>query len=119
MRKLLLILVPTLFIALSSALLVSTGWLKEPFSEDDRLQESIQALESHIKNQEWGQASQTQKKAEKAWESISKRIQFSVDREIMFEINGSLSRIKGSIEGRDQESTLIEIYYFYTLWESI
>ncbi len=97
-------------------LMISGSWLKEPMREDDQLEKFIQNIESHVENNHWHEAKREHANAKTAWNIVSKRIQYSVERETMYEISGLLSRIEGSIEGQDKNSALVEIYYFYELW---
>ena len=118
-RKLIIILVPTLILALCIAIMTGGPFLKKPFGEDDRLYEAIKNLEDNVKNKNWKQAKHHIDYSQKAWEKIVNRIQFSAEREYMLEITGALSRIEGGIEAEDDKAILEEIYFFYSLWEDL
>jgi hypothetical protein len=118
-RKWLIYLIPTVFLLFSIALMTGGSLLKEPFGEDDRLNEAIQNLEADVKNKQWKQARDHAQYALIAWNKVVNRIQFSVEREYMLEISGSLARIKGGIEAEDDKAIMEEIYFFYDLWENL
>ncbi|MDQ0337586.1 hypothetical protein J2S00_000356 [Caldalkalibacillus uzonensis] len=118
-RKWLLYIVPTLFLALSISVMAGGKYLKQPFGEDDKVYEAIQQLETLAKNKDWEQARERIDYASKAWQKVVNRIQFSVERETVFEISGALARMKGSVEAEDDQALLVDIYYFYELWDSL
>lgn len=118
-RRLLIYTLPILFLSVSIAVMISGGFLKQPLGEDDRLLETIQQLETHVQKKEWAKAKMAINHAIKAWQKIANRIQFSVERESMFEISGTLARIRGGIEAEDDKGVITEIYLFYELWDSL
>lgn len=92
---------------------------KHPMGEDDRLLEAVKNLEDNVKKKEWKQSSNDINYALKAWSKVVNRIQFSVEREYMFQISGTLARIKGGIEAEDDKAIMEEIYFFYDLWDNL
>jgi hypothetical protein len=118
MRKWMLIIIPTLCILLFTAVL-GGGILKKPFGKGDHLLKSMQQLEKTVKDKKWEQAKTNSKQAYKAWDHVSNRIQYSVEREYMNDIAGILARIKGGIEAEDDKGLLKEIYYFYEVWDNL
>lgn len=119
LRKWLIYIIPIVFILFSIGLMAGGSLLKHPLSEDDRLLEAVKNLEANVKKKEWKPASKDIDYALKAWSKVVNRIQFSVERDYMFEISGALSRIKGGIEAEDDKAIMEEIYFFYDLWESL
>ncbi|MNC82891.1 hypothetical protein D3C75_1366010 [compost metagenome] len=53
------------------------------------------------------------------WHRIVNRIQFSVERESIYDILGALARIQGGIAAQDDQAIMEEIYYFYALWDNL
>lgn len=119
MKRLLIIVFPTIILLMSVGIMVGGSLLKHPLGPDDRLLESVQDLEKKVKNKEWNQARKQIDYALTAWNKIVNRIQFSVERDYMFEINGTLARIKGGIEAKDDQAILEEIYFFYDLFDGL
>ncbi|MFC5713990.1 DUF4363 family protein [Thalassorhabdus alkalitolerans] len=119
MRKFFLYLVPSLFFVASLLLMTSGGWLKEPVGKSDDVLFHVENIEQYIQEKRWEEAASEHKKALQAWDQVSKRVQFSAERDIINEIKGSLSRIKGGIKAQNANTTLSEIYYFYGLWEDL
>jgi len=50
---------------------------------------------------------------------VVNRIQFSVEREMMMEISGTLAKIQGAVRAEDTAAVLQEIHYFYELWSNL
>jgi hypothetical protein len=118
-RKWLIIVFPVLFLLVSVGIMAGGSFLKQPMGKDDRVLEAVQQLEKNVKGKDWEQAKERSKYAMKAWKKVVNRIQFSAEREYMFEISGTLSRIHGGIEAEDDKAILEEIYYFYDLWDNL
>jgi hypothetical protein len=117
MKKWLIRLIPIAFILISIVIMTTGSLLKQPLGKEDRLVESIKELEANIEDKNWIEANANIIYAKNAWNKIVNRIQLSVEREYMIEINGILDRISGGIKARDDQAILEEIYYFYGLWE--
>jgi len=117
LRKWIVYALPIFILIVSVAVMTSGYFLKKPFSEDDRLVESIQQLEKDVKDKNWGQAKEHAEYANKAWHKIVNRIQFSSERDYLIEINTALARIRGGVEAKDDKGIMEEIYLFYDLWK--
>ncbi|MCF7753919.1 DUF4363 family protein [Paenibacillus sp. FSL H8-0317] len=115
----LLYVLPIFLILVFVAIMASGSFLKKPFGTDDRLLESIQTLEQQVKGNQWTEAKSQVNYAMKAWDKIVNRIQFSVERETIYDILGTLARIKGGVAAEDDKAIMEEIYYFYVLWDNL
>jgi hypothetical protein len=116
-RTWLLRLIPVLFIIISIAIMTTGNILKQPIGKDDQLVAAIKKLEANIEDKNWEGANENIDYAKKAWHKIANRIQLSVEREYVIEINGILDRIKGGVKAKDDQAITEEIYYFYGLWK--
>ncbi|MED1600379.1 DUF4363 family protein [Alkalihalophilus marmarensis] len=119
MRKFLLYAIPILFMIVSFSIMISGMWLKEPLGSDDHLLSYIQNVEENVKAENWEQADQEHQKAQHAWRKISKRVQYSVERDDMMAITEVLSRIEGGIKAKDEPTIMPDIYYFYGIWKDL
>ncbi|MDM5277377.1 DUF4363 family protein [Paenibacillus silvae] len=111
--------IPIVMLLLFIAIMVSGTWLKKPFGTQDRLFESIQLLEKHVQDKQWTKAKSQVDYAMQAWDRIVNRIQFSVERETIYDILGALARMQGGIAAKDDQAIMEEIYYFYALWDNL
>lgn len=115
----LLYVLPIFLILVFVAIMASGAFLKKPFGNDDRLLESIQTLEKQVEGKKWTEAKSQVDYSMQAWEKIVDRIQFSVERETIYDILGTLARIKGGVAAEDDKAIMEEIYYFYVLWDNL
>ncbi|MHA7582484.1 DUF4363 family protein [Paenibacillus vandeheii] len=115
----LLYVLPICLLLVFVAIMVTGAMLKKPFGADDRLLESVQTLEKQVEAKKWTEAKSQIDYAMKAWEKIVNRIQFSVERETIYDILGTLARIRGGIAAQDDKAIMEEIYFFYVLWENL
>ncbi|CAH1199565.1 MULTISPECIES: DUF4363 family protein [Paenibacillus] len=118
-RLWLLYVVPIVLILIFCAVMATGTILKKPWGENDRLVESVQSLEKQVEAKQWTQAKSEIEYALKAWDRIVDRIQFSVERETIYDILGTLARMKGGVAAKDDKAIMEEIYYFYVLWENL
>lgn len=119
LKKFLLYLIPILTLAFFIFIMNSGSLLKKPIGNEDRLYEAVLQIEADIREKNWDKASKNIDYAETAWKKIVRRIQFSVEKEYIIEISGTLSRIKGGIKFEDDKAIMEEIYYFYELWDKL
>lgn len=115
----LLYVLPICLLLVFVAIMATGAMLKKPFGADDRLLESIQKLEKQVEAKKWTEAKSQIDYAMKAWDKIVNRIQFSVERETIYDILGTLARIRGGIAAQDDKAIMEEIYFFYVLWENL
>lgn len=118
-RKILLYTIPTLFLLVAVGIMISGSILKEPLGEDDHVIDALQELETDVKAANWVQAKDQVDEVSQAWSKVVNRIQFSIERQKMREIDNSIFRLKGSIEAEDEQSALIEIYFVYEMWDEL
>ncbi|CAI6051271.1 hypothetical protein PAECIP112173_01400 [Paenibacillus sp. JJ-100] len=111
--------IPILMLLLFISIMVSGPMLKKPLGKHDRLLESVHLLEKQVQEKQWTQAKAQVDYAMHAWDRIVNRIQFSVERESIYDILGALARMKGGIAAKDDQAILEEIYYFYALWDNL
>ncbi|MGC5772357.1 DUF4363 family protein [Paenibacillus pabuli] len=115
----LLYVLPICLLLVFIAIMASGTFLKKPFGADDRLLESIHKLEKQVEGKQWTEAKSQVDYAMNAWKKIVNRIQFSVERETIYDILGTLARIKGGVAAEDDKAIMEEIYYFYVLWDNL
>ncbi|MFS0868926.1 DUF4363 family protein [Paenibacillus xylanilyticus] len=115
----LLYVLPIFMLILFIAIMASGSFLKNPLGTEDRLLESVQTLEKQVNDKQWTEAKSQVDYAMQAWDRIVNRIQFSVERETIYDILGTLARIEGGVTAKNEEETLVEIHYFYVLWNNL
>lgn len=111
--------IPWSCILLFIGIMLSGSFLKQPFSDKDRLLDTMKSLETSINHLDWEKAEEEVNYIEKAWGKVVFRIQFSVERENMMQVDETISRIKGGVKSQDKNIIMEEIYYFYSLWDHL
>lgn len=111
--------VPAFILALSVLVMTSGGWLKEPLMGDDDVVALVREMEQLAKAGDWEGAWEKSLAAYDAWRRVVNRIQFSVEREMILEISGSLAKMQGAVRAADSSAMLEEVYYFYDLWSNL
>ncbi|KGX88731.1 DUF4363 family protein [Pontibacillus marinus] len=119
MKKFLLYLIPILTLAIFIVIMNSGSILKKSYGHDDRLVETVKKIEKEVANEEWENAEEHIKYIEEAWKKVTRRIQFSVEKEFILEISGVFAQIKGGIKGKDDQAVMENIYFFYELWDNL
>ncbi|SDH03020.1 protein of unknown function [Alteribacillus persepolensis] len=120
MKKFLLYAIPTLFIAVSCLVMTGGSWLKEPLhGNQDDVMKHLQTIEYAIQKEDWQQASKSLDQANRALDTVTKRIQFSVERDDLISMHHALAKIHGSIKTKDSQAVSSELYYLYDVWESL
>jgi hypothetical protein len=118
-RKWMITVSTVLILAVFIVVMAGGKWFKQPFGEDDQLLQAVKQLEKNVQDKKWSEAKERSEYTERAWNKIVNRIQFSMEREYMYDISGTLSRIKGGVQVEDDKAIMEEIYFFYGLWENL
>lgn len=111
--------VPVVILAASVLVMTSGGWLKQPLRGDDDVLGLVREMEQLAKGENWEGAWAKSVAANEAWHHVVNRIQFSVEREMILEISGSLAKMQGAVQAEDASAMLQEVYYFYDLWSNL
>jgi len=111
--------VPVLLLAFSVLVMTSGGWLKKPLRGDDDVFGLVQEMEQLAKDENWEAVWDRSLAAYEAWRRVVNRVQYSVEREMILEISGSLAKMQGAAQARDMTALLQEVYYFYDLWNNL
>jgi hypothetical protein len=119
MRKILVISIPILTLALFVVIMLSGNYLKKPLDETDNIPELIQILINNIDDEKWEEAKKNTDKLSDAWDRIVKRVQISSERD---EINGfsmNVARLRGSIMAKNKANSLSVLFEAYEHWKEL
>lgn len=119
MKKILGFIIPVIFLGLSVFVMVSSPILKKPFGKDDDLNGIIYAIKDDIENDNWDNAKEKAYNLEEAWKIISKRVQFSAERNELMNGNRCIARFKGYIEANDKAGAYAELNELQEHWNDI
>lgn len=119
MRRILIFSIPVLILAGFIMLMNAGDYMKKPFSEEDRFLYYLNRAEEDVVNEDWDAAADHAHRLNRAWEIISPRIQFSVEKDEMIAISRSLARLNAFIAAADQGGAQAEINEIRVNWNHI
>ncbi len=79
----------------------------------------LSQVKTHVNENRWDKASQDLKRIQSAWGRVVKRIQFSVERDEINNLQHSLARLKGYIEARDKPGVYAEMEEVKETWNDL
>lgn len=119
MRKIILISIPVISIALFIAVMLSGNYLKKPMGAHDNLPQLIEMVTEDVNNDRWEQAKEHSNELQEVYKKIEKRIQFSAERDEMNALNVALARIEGAILSRNKALAIDGLFQAYEHWDQI
>lgn len=119
MRKFIAVLIPSIMIVFFILIMISGSYLKQSFTENDNVPVIIEDITNDVKNGDWTAAEKGAVQLEAAWEIITDRVQFGVEREELKDGKRSIARMKGFIEANDKAGSLAELHEVKEHWTDI
>ena len=119
MKKIIAYSIPVVILGFFVFIMTSGQFLKKPMHEGEDVVKYIATIEEDVKLENWSYAEQDRQKLMTAWGKIVPRIQFSVERDEIYNININLSRLGGIIMGKDQAGALAELGEIYENWREL
>ena len=111
--------VSALLLLIFVAVMTSGNLVKQPFGQSDQVERFMVQLEAAISNEEWDHAEKVVESLDSAWKQVRKRVQFSVERDEIIELNRTVARLKGSVNAKDKNNALVEIYEAKEIWDDL
>ena len=108
-------------VTLTAFILVMLGgnYLKRPLNSSENVVAYTELSIEHAKIEKWDMLQQDVVNIDFAWKKIIPRIQFSVERDELYNISLNVARLKGSIASEDKASTLIELNEIIENWDEL
>jgi hypothetical protein len=119
MKKILAYCIPVIILGFFVLLMTTGQFLKKPMREGEDIVKYIAVITEDVKSENWNRAELNRQKLVSAWSKIVPRIQFSVERDEIYNININLARIGGIIMGKDQAGALAELGEVYENWREL
>lgn len=119
MRRIGIIVGSIAMLALFIAIIGSGFILKGSFTDDDDVIKQIDLIEKAANESNWEQARVDFKSGQKAWEKVKNRIQFSVERIFIEDIDEELATLSGAIIAEDKEASIITTEKIKLLWKEL
>lgn len=119
MKKFISYSIPIVTLTVFILLMLGGNYLKKPHNPSEDVIAIVEQSISHAKAEKWNILSQDIKDIDFAWHKIIPRIQFSVERDEIYNISLNLARLRGSISAEDKSSTLIELNEIIENWDEL
>ncbi|HYE68664.1 MAG TPA: DUF4363 family protein [Anaerovoracaceae bacterium] len=119
MKKFVAVFIPVALIAFFILIMISAPFLKKSFGENDNVQTIMEEIKNEVNNGKWAEARESTVELEAAWNIIIDRVQFSVERDELKEIQTSLARMEGYIEANDRSGSLAELAVVKEHWTNL
>lgn len=119
MRKFVYYSIPIITLVLFVLVMLSGTYLKKPRSTEDNFPQHLEAVKTHISNEQWDNAASDIDKLYTAWKKVARRVQFSSERDEMNDIDINLSRLRGAIDAKDKSIALVEISEARMHWDNL
>lgn len=118
-RKGLIFSVVVITLAFFIFIMKSGGLLKQSFNDHDDVKQYVADLDEAIGREQWGKSAILYTQLEDAWRTVSRRVQFSVERDDLEGFNQSLASLKGSIRARSVENAIIHLEEVKSFWKHL
>jgi len=116
MKKFISYAIPIVTLAAFVLLMLGGNYLKKPLSPSEDVVAFVELSIEHAKVENWDMLNQDIVNIDNAWKKIIPRIQFSVERDELYNISLNVARLRGSITSEDKTSTLIELNEIIEDW---
>ncbi|MBZ9609211.1 DUF4363 family protein [Clostridium estertheticum] len=93
--------------------------MKKPRNPSEDVVSFVELSIEHAKSEKWDMLEQDIVSIDTAWKKIIPRIQFSVERDELYNISLNIASLRGSIASEDKASTLIELNQIIENWDEL
>lgn len=108
-------LIPIIFLILAIGIMESGNFLKN-IGKGDKIPEILTDIESEINNDNWEIAETKVLEIRTIFNKTYKLIQFSVERDEIFEFKYHLALLEGYLKTQDKSNTIAQVYILHEYW---
>ena len=119
MKKFISYAIPIVTLTAFVLLMLGGNYLKKPQTPSEDVVAFVELSIKHAKVEKWGMLNQDIANIDTAWKKIIPRIQFSVERDEIYNISLNIASLRGSIASEDKASTLIELNQIIENWDEL
>lgn len=119
MKKFISFAMPITVLIVFVLLMLGGNYLKKPHNPSEDIISFVELSIEHAKSEKWDELHDDIVNIDTAWKKIMPRIQFSVERGELYNINLNIARLRGSISAKDKTSTLIELNEVIENWAEL
>ncbi len=118
-RKGIIILTTISILGIFIIIMNSGGFLKQSFSENDDVEKYLSQLDRAIVNEQWNKSVLAYNSLYEAWRHVEKRVQYSVERDKLLDINHGMARLKGCIRRESVDDAVISLEEIKSYWHHV
>ncbi|MBK5239656.1 DUF4363 family protein [Clostridium sp.] len=119
MKKFISYSIPIITLTLFVLIMLSGSYLKKPRNSSEDVIAYTQISIEHVKDEKWDMLNQDITSIDSAWKKIIPRIQFSVERDEIYNISLNIARLRASIASEDKVSTMVALYEIIEDWDEL
>lgn len=119
MRRFLVISIPIILLVICILIMLSGSFFKKPRGDWDDVIKHINTTTEAIMSDNWILAEENTNKLDTAWTTVTKRIQFSCERDEIHAVGVSIARLKAAVTAKDKTSALLELSEAEEHWEDL
>ncbi len=119
MRRFLVISIPIILLTICVLIMLSGSFFKKPRGDWDDVIKHIDTTTEAIMSDDWILAEENSNKLDTAWTAVTKRIQFSCERDEIHALGVSIARLKAAITAKDKTSALLELSEAEEHWDDL
>ncbi len=119
MRKWFVILGSIGMLVLFIIIMGSGVFLKNPITNHDDVIKQLNLIEQSVTAHQWKEANQQIDEQFTIWGKVKNRIQFSVERDFLEEIEGDLATLKGAIVAKDLKKSIEISEKIKVIWRDL
>lgn len=108
--------IPILFLIISIAI-IESGFYVKNIGKGKEIPEILNTMETNIENDEWDTATQKAEKLREIFKTQSRLIQFSVERDEIFQFIFNLALLEGYLKTKDHSNCIAQIHILSEYWK--
>ncbi|MHC1723952.1 MAG: DUF4363 family protein [Aminipila sp.] len=119
MKKIVMYLLPIVTLGCFILIMTSATYLKQPTGDNDNIVKLIKEIKEDVTNERWADASEKGDSLYEAWDTVSKRVQFSAERNELLNGQTNIARVNGYIEAENKAGVFSELSELKEHWDDI
>jgi hypothetical protein len=119
MKKFISYSIPIITLTVFVLIMLGGGYLLKPRNSSEDVIAFTQISIVHAKAEKWDMLKQDITSINTAWNKIIPRIQYSVERDEIYNINLNIARLRGAIVSKDKSSTMMELSEIIENWNEL
>lgn len=119
MKKFITYFIPIVTLTIFLILMLGGTYFEKPRNPSEDVIAFVNLSIKDAKSENWDKLKQDIISIDLAWKKVMPRIQFSVERDELYNISLDIASLRGSIASEDKTSTLIELNEMIENWDEL